>query len=77
MMAATAAVGKVLRSTPDTVEWGLFDAAVPPVLTERGLTTSEASMLCSRRADMCITQTVNGHKGVRCVMPKPADGTKG
>lgn len=41
--------------------------------TARGLAPSEAYMLCSLNADMRITQTVNGHKGVHCVMPKPAD----
>lgn len=39
---------------------------------EQGLSPADAYMLCSLTADMRITQTVNGHKGVHCVMPKPA-----
>ena len=42
--------------------------------SERGLNAADAYMLCSLNADMRITQTVNGHKGVHCVMPKPGHG---
>jgi acetamidase/formamidase len=35
-----------------------------------GLTRGQAYMLCSLAADMHVTQTVNVHKGVHCMLPK-------
>jgi acetamidase/formamidase len=36
----------------------------------RGLSKSDAYMLCSLAADLRVTQTVNVAKGVHCVLPK-------
>lgn len=41
------------------------------LITERTrLTREEAYMLCSLAADLRVTQTVNGNKGIHCMLPK-------
>ena len=45
------------RALSDMIVW---------LSTEGGLTRDQAYMLCSLSADLSITQTVNGSKGVHC-----------
>jgi acetamidase/formamidase len=41
------------------------------LITERTkLSREEAYMLCSLAADLRVTQTVNGNKGIHCMLPK-------
>lgn len=40
------------------------------IVARTGITREEAYMLCSLAADLRITQTVNGNKGVHCVIEK-------
>jgi len=51
------------------VETALRDMIV--LIVERtGLTREQAYALCSVAADLRITQTVNQHKGVHCMLDK-------
>ena len=55
-----------------------LDAAVKHALRDmiiwlrelHGLSASEAYSLCSLAADFRVTQTVNVHKGIHCVLAK-------
>jgi acetamidase/formamidase len=40
------------------------------IVSEAGLSREDAYMLCSLAADLRVTQTVNGSKGVHCVLDK-------
>ena len=40
------------------------------IVARSGITREEAYMLCSLAADLRITQTVNGNKGVHCMIEK-------
>ena len=45
------------------------------LITERTrLSREEAYMLCSLAADLRVTQTVNGNKGIHCMLPKTLVG---
>ena len=45
------------------------------LITERTkLTREEAYMLCSRAADLRVTQPVTGNKGIHCMLPKTLVG---
>ena len=37
---------------------------------QRGLSREDAYMLCSLAADLRVTQTVNGSKGIHCMIEK-------
>lgn len=40
------------------------------IVARTKLTREEAYMLCSLAADLRVTQTVNGNKGIHCMLPK-------
>jgi acetamidase/formamidase len=42
------------------------------IVERRGLGREDAYMLCSLAADLRVTQTVDGNKGIHCVLPKAA-----
>ena len=42
------------------------------IVKRAGLTPQDAYSLCSLAADMRVTQLVDGHKGIHCVLPKSA-----
>ena len=42
------------------------------IVARRGITRDEAYMLCSLAADLRVTQTVDGNKGIHCVLAKTA-----
>ena len=44
------------------------------ITDKTGLSASDAYMLCSLKGDLHITQTVDGNKGVHCMMTKKMIG---
>src|SRR4029450_6342046 len=44
------------------------------ISAKTGLSASDAYMLCSLQADLHVTQTVDGHKGIHCMIAKKVIG---
>ena len=44
------------------------------IVARAGISREDAYMLCSLAADLRITQTVNGNKGVHCMIEKTLVG---
>jgi acetamidase/formamidase len=42
------------------------------IVDRRGISREDAYMLCSLACDLRVTQTVDGNKGIHCVLPKAA-----
>jgi acetamidase/formamidase len=54
----------------DTAAKEALRRMVDRVVGATGLTRSRAFMLMSLQGDVCVTQLVNGHKGIHVMMPK-------
>jgi acetamidase/formamidase len=44
------------------------------ISAKTGLSASDAYMLCSLQADLHVTQTVDGNKGIHCMIEKKLIG---
>jgi acetamidase/formamidase len=54
----------------DTAAREALRRMIDRVVLATGLTRSRAFMLMSLQADVCVTQLVNGHKGIHVMIPK-------
>jgi len=52
----------------------IFPARFLLITAKTGLKPEDAYMLCSLKGDLHITQTVDGNKGVHCMMEKSMIG---